>query len=158
MRTGTGSTQDPASVNPTRPSNPGAPSQPVPEAAGPPTVPWTTPLPAEEPSDRAIEEAALEGAAAIRRILAERNELRRERERLLALNDELLRQSEKMSRLRDRYRQLATELLVQLRQISLTIQDVSRKAAHDLSPDTEQEKDSGAEELARRFAPTDKAG
>ena len=148
------------------------PSQPVSEAA----------RPAGQPSDWAIAATVLE---AIRRIIAERNELRRERERLLGLNDELRRQSEEMSRLRDRYRQLATELLVQLRQMSLTIHEVSLKAAHDLSPDTEkghdlsadseqeknsgleelarrwdteQEKDSGLEELARRFAAPGKAG
>ena len=121
--------------------------------------------PAGQPSDWAIAATVLE---AIRRIIAERNELRRERERLLGLNDELRQQSEEMSRVRDRYRQLATELLVQLRQMSLTIHEVSLKAAHDLSPDTEkghdlsadseQEKNSGLEELARRFAAPRKAG
>jgi hypothetical protein len=98
-------------------------------------------------------------------IVAERNDLRRERERLLGLNKELLRQSEKNSTLRDRYKQLATELLGHLRQMSLIIQDVSHKAQDlpadielDLSADTEKEKDSVLEELARRFGPMEKAG
>jgi chromosome segregation ATPase len=177
-----GSTEYPASVNPTGASDTGQRSQPVAETA----------RPAEEPSDRTIEATALAGSAAIRRIIAERNELRRERERLLALNEELRRQNEitaernelrlererllglneelrgqneKMSTLRDRYKQLAAELVVHLRQTGLTMQEVSRKAQdlpedieHAVSADPEKEKDPVLEEIARRFSPMGKAG
>lgn len=171
-----------ASVDPTGASDAGQTSQPVPETA----------RPAERPSDRTIEATALAGSAAIRRIIAERNrfrrereqllvlneelrrqneitaernELRREREQLIALNEELRQRNEKMSALRDRYKQLAAELVVHLRQTGLTMQEVSRKAQdlpadieHDLSADREKEKDPVLEEIARRFSPMGKGG
>jgi len=168
------SVESPTSVNQTRPSDAGLSSQAVRGTAKPPG----------EPSDRTIEATALAGSAAIRRIIAERNELRRERERLLGINEELRRrsdvvtecselrrererllglneqlrkQNERMSELQDRYGQLATELIVELRQMGLTIQEVSRKM-HDLSANTKKEKDPELEQFARRFAATNKAG
>lgn len=104
----------------------------------------------QQPSDHAVEAMALAGSAAIRRIIAERNELRRERERLRGANEELRNQNEKTTTLRDQYRQLATELLVQLRQIHHALQDASR-TIHDLSADSE-DRDTALMSLARRFS------
>jgi len=107
------------------------------------------PMPAQ-PSDQAIEATALAGSAAIGRIIAERNELRRERERLSGANEELRRQNERINLHRDHYRQLATELLIQLRQMHQAIQEASRKV-QELSADTEN-RDTALMALARRFS------
>lgn len=123
-------------------------------AQQPPAKPEFAPVP--QPSDQAIEATAIAGAAAIRRIIAERNELRRERERLKGVVEELRSQNEKTINLRDHYRQLATELLIQLKHMHQAIQDASRKA-HELSADTEN-RDTALLALARRFSATGTGG
>lgn len=109
-----------------------------------------------QPSDQTIEAAALAGSVAIRRIIGERNELRRERERLSGVNEELRRQNEKTAMLRDHYRQIATELLVQLRQMHQAMLDASRKV-HEIPADTEN-RDTSLVALARRFSASGNAG
>lgn len=106
---------------------------------------------AQEPSDQTIEATAIAGSVAIRQIIAERNELRLEREQFRGMNEELRRQNEKISVLRDHYSQLATELMVQLRQMYQAIQEASRKV-HELSAETE-DRDTALLALARRFSP-----
>jgi hypothetical protein len=121
-----------------------------PASGEPAQQPSGLPERAQEASDQAIEATALAGSAAIRRIIGERNELRRERERLCGVNEELRRQNEKIIMLRDHYRQLATELLVQLRQMYQAIQEASRKV-QELSAETEN-RDTALTALARRFS------
>jgi hypothetical protein len=103
-------------------------------------------------SDAAVENAALAGAAAIRRVLGERNELRRERERLSAVNDELRDQIGKITAVRDQYVQLASDLYAQLKHIHQTIQSAIQKT-QALSL-TQEDRDATLIDLARRFSPT----
>jgi hypothetical protein len=132
----------------------GASGGPLPQVTGEPIQkqPFAPPVggQVQQPSDREIEAAAIAGSAAIRRIIAERNELRRERDRLNAINEELRHQNEKTTLLRDHYRQIATELLVQLRHMHQAIEEASRKV-NELSADP-QSRDAALMALARRFA------
>jgi len=100
-------------------------------------------------SDQAVENAALAGAAAIRQVISERNELRRERERLSAVNNELRDQIGTITTVRDQYVQLASDLYAQLNQIHLTIHAAFQKG---LSTAPEN-RDANLIDLARRFAP-----
>jgi hypothetical protein len=106
----------------------------------------------QQVSDEVVENVALSGAAAIRRIIGERNELRRERERLAAVNEELRSQIGKIAKVRDHYVQLATELVTQIKLISNTIRDAVQRT-HCVSTETE-EPDDTLVAMARRFSPT----
>lgn len=132
-----------------------ATSAPAPQPQHPYTPQPTSVPGAHDPSDATVEAVALAGSAAIRRIIAERNELRRERERLNGVNEELRCQNEKTIILRDHYRQIASELLIQLRQMHQAIQEASRKV-HELA--ASENRDSGLMTLARRFAATGNDG
>jgi ABC-type transporter Mla subunit MlaD len=102
-------------------------------------------------SDQAVENAALAGAAAIRRVIGERNELRRERERLSAVNDELRDQIGKITMVRDQSVQLASDLFAQLKQINQTLHTALQKT-QGLSP-ASGNWDTTLVDLARRFSP-----
>ena len=106
---------------------------------------------AQQISDQVVENAALSGAAAIRRIIGERNELRLERERLIAVNEELRSQIRKITKVRDYYVQLATELVTQIKHINNTIRDAVQKT-HWPSTETE-DRDDTLVAMARRFSP-----
>jgi hypothetical protein len=106
----------------------------------------------QQVSDQVVESVALSGAAAIRRIIGERNELRRERERLIAVNEELRSQIGKITKVRDHYVQLATELVTQIKHINNTIRDAVQKT-HWPSTETE-DRDDTLTAMARRFSPT----
>jgi hypothetical protein len=106
---------------------------------------------ANQASDQAVENAALAGAAAIRRVIGERNELRRERERLSAVNDELRDQMGKITTARDHHVQLASDLFAQLKHIHHTIQGALQKTQGlSLAP---EDRDATLIDLARRFSP-----
>jgi small-conductance mechanosensitive channel len=102
-------------------------------------------------SDQAVENAALAGAAAIRRVIGERNELRRERDRLSAVNDELRDQIGKITMVRDQSVQLASDLFAQLKQIHHTLHTALQKT-QGLSP-ASGNWDATLVDLARRFSP-----
>jgi uncharacterized coiled-coil DUF342 family protein len=104
-------------------------------------------------TDQEIENAAMAGAAAIRNLIGERNELRRERDRLTAVNGELRDQIGKVTLARDRYVQLASDLYAELHQIHLTIQSAFQKS-NGVHHATEK-RDSNLVDLARRFSPAD---
>ena len=108
-------------------------------------------VPIQQPSDQAIEATALAGSAAIRRIIAERNELRRDGERLRGVIQELRHENAKTANAGEQYKQLATELLLQLKQMHQAIQDAQDKI-RQLSTNTLEDRDPGLTSLARRFA------
>jgi hypothetical protein len=113
---------------------------------------------AQQISDQVVENAALSGAAAIRRIIGERNELRLERERLTAVNEELRSQIRKITKVRDYYVQLVTELVTQIKHINNTIRDANNtirdavQKTHWHSTETE-DRDDTLVAMARRFSP-----
>jgi small-conductance mechanosensitive channel len=111
----------------------------------------SSPHAAHQASDQAVENAALAGAAAIRRVIGERNELRRERERLGAINDELRDQIGKITMVRDQSVQLASDLFAQLKQIHHTLHTALQKT-QGLSP-APGDWDATLIDLARRFSP-----
>jgi hypothetical protein len=123
-------------------------------AGNQPTAMPVQSAPLNQPSDQLIASIALAGSAAIRRIIAERNELRRERERLTGANEELRRENEKTTAHRDHYRQIANELLVQLRQMHEAMQRASTRI-QELSVESENRE---AALMARRFSPTGAKG
>lgn len=109
-----------------------------------------SPHAAQQTSDQAVENTAIAGAAAIRQIIGERNELRRERERLSAVNNELRDQIGKITTVRDQYVQLASDLYAELKQIHHTIHATFEKARLSAAPENQ---DTNLVDLARRFSP-----
>jgi hypothetical protein len=106
---------------------------------------------AQHVSDEAVENAALAGAAAIRRVIGERNELRREREGLRAVNGELRDQIVKITTIRDHYVQLASDLFAELKHIHHAIHGALQKSQElSLAPEN---RDATLIDLARRFSP-----
>lgn len=104
----------------------------------------------QQASDREIENAAIAGAAAIRRVLGERNELRRDRERLTAVNEELRDQIGKLTAVRDHHVQLASDLFAQLKHVHDTIYAALQKTQGlSLAP---EDQDATLIDLARRFS------
>ena len=106
---------------------------------------------AHQVSDQDVENAALAGAAAIRQVIGERNELRRERDRLSAVNHELRDQIGKITVIRDQSVQLASDLYAELNQIHLTIHAAFEKG-RGLSTAPEN-RDDNLIDLARRLSP-----
>ena len=106
---------------------------------------------AQQASDQAVENAALAGASAIRQVIGERNELRRERERLSAVNNELRDQIGKITTARDQYVRIASDLYAELKQIHSTIRATFEKA-RGLSTGPEN-RDTNLIDLALRFSP-----
>jgi hypothetical protein len=109
--------------------------------------------PGQSLSDRALEEAALAGTAAMQRIIAERDSLRsrataRERE-LSTLRDTNAGFCRDIALIRDDYVKLATEFLTQLEHIDCTIREAIEKGhaanGESLDPDLVS--------LAKRFSP-----
>ncbi len=127
------------------------PNYPVYEGqAGQPSRPeQISPVP--QPSDRELEATALAGSAAIRRIIAERSALKLERERLCGIIQELRLEHQKAATVGEQYRQLAAELLVQLKQMHQGIQDASIKI-HQLSSVSTEDQNATLASLARRFS------
>jgi nitrogenase subunit NifH len=122
-----------------------------PQAAQPAfSAPQSAAGPYEQALDQTVEATALAGSAAIRRIIAERNELMRERERLLGVIQELRGENDKSKNVGEQYRQVATELLIQLKQMHQAIQDASRTVRQLVDPT--EERDSELLSLARRLA------
>jgi len=106
---------------------------------------------AQQASDQAVENAALAGASAIRQVIGERNELRRERDRLGAVNNELREQIAKITTARDQYVRIASDLYAELRQIHSTIRATFEKArGFSNGPDN---RDTSLIDFARRFSP-----
>lgn len=111
-------------------------------------IPQPSPCAAQQASDQAVENAALAGASAIRQVIGERNELRRERERLSAVNDELRDQIGKIATARDQYVRIASDLYAELKQIHSTIRATFEKARG-----LPENRDANLIDLARRFSP-----
>lgn len=107
-----------------------------------------SPHAAQTVSDQAVENAALAGASAIRQIIGERNDLRRERERLSAVNNELRDQIGKITTARDQYVRIASDLYAELKQLHSTIRVTFEKARG-----IPENRDANLIDLARRFSP-----
>jgi uncharacterized coiled-coil DUF342 family protein len=111
-------------------------------------APQPSPHAAQQASDQAVENAALAGASAIRQVIDERNELRRERERLSAVNNELRDQIGKITTARDQYVRIASDLYAELKQLHSTIRATFEKARG-----LPENRDANLIDLARRFSP-----
>ena len=78
--------------------------------------------------------------SAIRRIIAERNELRRDGECLRGVIQELRHENAKTANAGEQYKQLATKNLLQLKQMHQAIQDAQNKI-RQLSTNTLEDRD-----------------
>jgi hypothetical protein len=120
--------------------------------------------PAPEPqddnfaSDQAIENAALAGAAAVQRLVAERNNLRnrlaaqqRELAAMRAFNEELRR---RFMVLHQRYVDVAKRVVGELEQFDGTIREVVQEGYNGAAPKQEP-RNAAAASLVRRLAETD---
>jgi hypothetical protein len=114
-------------------------------------APQPSPYANHQASDQAVENAALAGASAIRQVIGERNELRRERERLSAVNNELRDQIGKITTARDNYVRIASDLYAELKQIHSTIRATFEKAR--VLSNGPENRDTNLIDLARRFSP-----
>ena len=102
----------------------------------------------QAPSDQAVETVALAGAAAIHRLIADRDGLRnRELVSLRASNEDLRHH---INRIRDHYIRLATEFLTQLKHFDETIQ-VGVQKAYGATGTTQ---DATLISLAQRLSPS----
>ncbi len=124
-----------------------------------PNAAQTAPEPQDDDftSDQAIENAALAGAAAIQRLVAERNNLRnrlaaqqRELAAMRAFNEELRR---RLYVLHQRYVEVAKKVVGQLEQFDGTIREVVQAGYNGAAP--RQEPRNAAASLVRRLAETD---
>jgi len=124
-----------------------------------PNAAQTAPEPQDDDftSDQAIENAALAGAAAIQRLVAERNNLRnrlaaqqRELAAMRAFNEELRR---RLYVLHQRYVEVAKNVVGQLEQFDGTIREVVQEGYNGVAP--KQTPQSQAAALVRRLAETD---
>jgi hypothetical protein len=116
-------------------------------------------LPGEDfTSDQAIENAALAGAAAIQRLVAERNNLRnrlaaqqRELAAMRAFNEELRR---RLYVIHQRYVEVAKKVVGQLEQFDGTIREVVQEGYNGAAP-RQEPRSAAAASLVRRLAETD---
>lgn len=102
-----------------------------------------------------VESVAIAGAAAIQRIIADRDELRnhvgsqqRDLMTLTALNEELRRQ---LSQARHHYVELGTRILAQIEQFDQAIRDMMRN--HNPNPKVGSADDTSLVALAHRLKP-----
>jgi hypothetical protein len=125
-----------------------------------PNAAQTAPEPQDDDftSDQAIENAALAGAAAIQRLVAERNNLRnrlaaqqRELASMRAFNEELRR---RLYVLHQRYVEVAKNVVGQLEQFDGTIREVVQEGYNGAAPKPTPQSQAAAS-LVRRLAETD---
>jgi hypothetical protein len=126
-----------------------------------PNAAQTAPEPQEEDftSDQAIENAALAGAAAVQRLVAERNNLRtrlaaqqRELASMRAFNEELRR---RLYVIHQRYVDVAKKVVGQLEQFDGTIREVVQEGYNGAAPQRQEPQSQAAASLVRRLAETE---
>jgi Mg2+ and Co2+ transporter CorA len=108
-------------------------------------------------SGTTIEQVAIAGAAAIQRIIAERDELRnhaiQQQVEISELRESLGELRRHMHLIRDQYLRLATEFLSQLKQVDRTIQEGLQRSTGEVADD-----DSSLISLAQRLSPVGQGG
>ena len=121
--------------------------------------PHSQPQPPDLSSDQAIENAALAGAAAVQRLVAERNALRgrlagqqRELAALRAVNDDLRR---RLIFIHQHYVGLAKRVVGELEHLDGTIRDVAQEAYDVHEEKAPVEERTQPESLAQRLAEAD---